>query len=202
MCVAGRINDIDSLATRMLALEEEAFNEFASVFGPRFRAFFVRRGLTAMDAEDLAVSCVTDIALKVEKFRSVTGGGFEAWVFTLARRALFDWWRQRQETVPLSEDLPAPSAEEEDVESDPGVIAAVREALGQLPESEQKLVMLRNLGPEHTYADLSAQLGVTPEAARVRHFRAMKRLKSILENDPRIQKLLERSNPTEEKKLS
>lgn len=198
MRVAKYVNDIDSLAARMLALEEEAFTDFARVFGPRFRAYFIRRGLPVVDAEDLAVSCVTDIALKIEKYKPVAGGGFEAWVFTLARRALFDWWRERRATEPLPDDLPAPLPGEPE-EGELAVVEAVRDAVAQLPEADQALIELRDLGGEYTYSEISQQLGLSPQGARVRHFRALKRLKSILEKDPRIGKLLERSAAAEKK---
>jgi RNA polymerase sigma-70 factor (ECF subfamily) len=189
MYVAKSISDIDGLATRMGALEEEAYNEFAHVFGPRLRAFFIRRGLTETDAEDLAGSCVTDIALKVNKYRQLTEGGFAAWVFTLARRALSDWRRTYRPTEPLSDDFAAPSVEG-DGEADLSAVQAVQEALSQFSELDRSLILLRNLREEQTYSSLGKLHGISEGAARVRHFRALKQLRTILEKDPRIKEYL------------
>jgi RNA polymerase sigma factor (sigma-70 family) len=191
MYVARSIKEIDSLATGMLALEDEAYNEFARIFGPRLRALFIRQGLTMADAEDLAVSCVTDIALKVEKYKQISEGGFGAWVFTLARHALADWRRSHHPTEELPDDLAAQLIPADDEEQNLDAILAVREALAQFSEMDQSLILLRNLGDEYSYAELSERLGISREAARVRHFRALKRLKVILEKDPRIKSLLE-----------
>jgi hypothetical protein len=70
-------SDIESLPARMAALEDDGFREFALYFGPRFRAFFLRRGLPEMEAEDLSVSCVTDVSLKIDKYDPHRGGHFD-----------------------------------------------------------------------------------------------------------------------------
>jgi len=185
MYVAKSISDLDDLATRMMALEEEAYNQFAHIFGLRLRAFFVRRGLSESDAEDLAGSCITDIALKVRHYRHVTGGGFNAWVFTLARHALVDWLRTRLPTQELPDDLPSEAANER-TEEDLSVVLAVEEALAKLPDLDRSLILLRNLKEQDTYLSFLRKNKISVGAARVRHFRALKKLKEILQVDPRI----------------
>jgi len=86
----------EDLAARMIELDEDAFREFAEFFAPKFRAFFLARGLGILDAEDLTITCITDIALKVPRYRPTHGANFEKWVFTLARHSLADWWRDHQ----------------------------------------------------------------------------------------------------------
>ena len=186
MRVARSDKYIEGLATRMLGLEEDAFIEFSDLFGPRLRAFFVRRGLSAGDAEDLSVSCVTDIALKVNKYTSVREGGFTSWVFALAYHALADWWRANKAYGPLPETLAAPPPPDAQVEGAPELVLAVRQALDLLPESDRSVILLRELGANHTFEEIGERLGVRTEAARVRHHRALKKLRAILEEDPRI----------------
>src|SRR5437868_3522796 len=95
----------EDLARRMIALEEPAFQEFFDVFAPRFRAFFISKGMTWADAEELAISCVSDVALKIDKYKPLEGVSFEAWVFTLARHARSDWADKQQPQVPLIDGL-------------------------------------------------------------------------------------------------
>lgn len=190
MRTAKSIKDVDGLAMRMLALEEEAYKEFAEIFGPRLKAFFYRRGLSLSDAEDLAATCVTDISLKVEKYKQIKEGGFGAWVYTLAYHALSDWLSAQPTMEPLRDDLAVKEQPAEDEERDLSVIFAVREAISRLPEADQLLLHLRDLGPEHSYKEVGQELGISPEAARVRHFRILNRLKSILEKDARITRRL------------
>jgi|SRR2546423_11397689 len=191
MRVARSTKEIEDLAARMAVAEEEAYGEFAVTFGSRLRAFFIRKGVADAEAEELSVSCITDIALKINKYKPFRTGGFEAWVFTLARHALTDWWRSHRDTVPLSDDLTAPAFnDDQDVESNFVIAISVREAIAQLSAPDQLLIRLRHLESESTYAEIGHCLSISPETARVRHFRAMKRLKSILEADDRISRFL------------
>ncbi len=192
--------DIEGLARRMRESDEEAYREFACYFGPRFRSFFLRRGLQLGDAEDLAVSCVTDIALKVEKYRAVDGGAFEAWVFTLARQSLLDWWRAHRYTEPLSEnpasELPAQDAFENNTE----LISAVIDALAQLSEDDRAVIQAIEFSGEQTFAEAGKTLGLSEGRVRARHYRALKRLQAILERDERIIRyLVRRNSPNSEK---
>lgn len=196
MYVAKSISDLDGLATRMAALEEEAFTQFAHIFGPRLRAFFVRRGLAESDAEDLAGSCVTDIALKVRHYRQIAEGGFGAWVFTLAHHALADWREAHVPTEPLSDDLATETVGDAD-ESDLSVILAVEEALAKLPELDRSLIRLRLLKEDKTYKAFLERNGMSAGAARVRHFRALRKLKNTLEADPRITEYLSERETSE-----
>jgi RNA polymerase sigma-70 factor (ECF subfamily) len=199
MRVARSTQEVESLATRMAASEELAYAEFADTYGPRIRSFLLRRGLSSADAEDLAVSCVTDIALKVEKYRAMKPGGFDAWVFTIARHQLIDWIRSRKNTESLPDNLAAPAPPDPDIVPDIEASQAVNEAISQLSKNDQLIVRLRHLVEERTYAEIGEQLNISTETARVRHFRALKRLKSILESDVRIgRRLLRSKNKTGE----
>ena len=128
-------------------MEEDAYREFASYFGPRFRTFFLNRGLPMGEAEDLATNCVTDIALKVGKYDpSCAGGHFEAWVFTLARRALIDSWRRRRAAEPLPAELLFPEGFDEHSDKLADAVDALREAFAKLSADDQALVGFRDLG--------------------------------------------------------
>ncbi len=192
MRVAKSDKYMEDLATRMLGFEEEAFIEFAEIFGPRLRAFFIRRGLNAGDAEDLSVSCVTDISLKVNKYTTVREGGFTSWVFAVAHHSLADWWRSHRASEPLPETLAAPPLPDDESEGTSEVVLAVRQALTLLSESDRAVILLREMGANYTYDEIGERLSIRTEAARVRHHRALKKLKAILEDDPRIVKFLKR----------
>lgn len=190
MRVARSAEEVEDLAARMTASDERAYVEFADTYGPRLRAFFMRRGLNSGDAEDLAVSCVTDIALKVDQYHSRKPGGFTAWVFTIARNRLIDRIRARKNTEPLNENLAAPDPPDFDIVPDSDASEAVDEAMAQLSSNDRLVVTLRHIVEEHSYEEIGRKLNISSEAARVRHHRALKRLKSILEKDNRISRRL------------
>ena len=71
-------NDLENLARQMQEDDEGAFKKFASTFGPQLRGWFFHHGLNRSDAEDLAVSCITDFALKIDRYRPMEKGGLRA----------------------------------------------------------------------------------------------------------------------------
>lgn len=190
---------LEDLWQRMVLLEDNAYREFSDLFGWRFRSFFMSRGVPMAEAEDLAVDCVTDVALKVNRY-DPEKGRFGAWVYTLARHALADWWRRHRTSLPLSDETAAAeyqrdSIAEEPTERQTDIVDAVREAMAQIPEHDQILVRMRELESDQPYSAIAKRLGIRTGTARVRHHRALRRLKTILGKDPRIQPLLEHHQP-------
>lgn len=186
MRVAKSADEMEGLAARMAASEELAYVEFSDTFGPRLRAFFIRKGISGADAEDLAVTCVTDIALKIGKYHSQTRGTFEGWVFTVARNYMIDWLRARNASEPLPEILAASPTSDSEEAIDLDVAQAVTEAVSSLSSSDRSIIKARYFSGERDFGEIAEELGITREAARVRHSRAMRKLKTILESDERI----------------
>jgi RNA polymerase sigma factor (sigma-70 family) len=185
---------IESLARRMSALEDEAYEEFSDMFGPRIKGYLILHGLTPTDAEDLTGSWITDIALKVDKYREIEGAGFTAWVFTLVRHALADWQRSRKAALPYIDDIESENLiDDADPEPNVEVIVSVREALAALGEVDQTILDLRYFGVEHSFVEIGKRLGIRPNTVRVRHHRALEKVKAMLETDPRLSTILERA---------
>ena len=175
---------------RMLASEETAFQEFAEFFGKRFEVLYRRYGLTPTEAEDLAVCSITDIALKIGMGRSVTANNFDAWVFTLARHALWDWRRRTQRVSFVSIEELTLDISHERSRSEPTSVQVVRDALAKLPEEDRLLINLRYCEEPEPYEQISRRLGMTSNCARVRLHRAVKRLQHLIEDDPRSSSFL------------
>jgi RNA polymerase sigma factor (sigma-70 family) len=175
---------LEDLPARLRSTEPAAFEEFAEYFGPRFRGLFLGKGLPPDEAEDLAATCVTDIQLKVDRYRQLPRGSFKAWVFVLARHALADWYRAKQRTPtrrPPSE--VALNVDVEVVLADATAILAVQEAIATLPRALREVVTLRDLGPQMTYQQIGERLSIKEGTARVRHLRALRQLRVQLESD-------------------
>jgi RNA polymerase sigma-70 factor (ECF subfamily) len=56
----------------------------------------------------------------------------------------------------------------------------VRQALERLPERDREILVLRNL-EELSVADAAAILRISPGAVKVRHLRALERLRALLD---------------------
>lgn len=191
---------LDNLAWRMKQREEEAFRQFSDLFASRFRSFFRQQGLSAGYADDLAVSCVTDIALKIDKYESKEKSSFEAWVFTLVWNALADWFRREKASTPLSEAL---SVEEwaEEPPPDPQMILAIRAAVAELPAKDQQIIALKYERNEITFAEIGQIVELTEVNARVRHNRVLKKLESKFQDDPHLTRFIRRAARKEEQPI-
>lgn len=177
----------EELGAALARAEEAAFGKFARLYGPRLRAYLLAHGLPLHEAESLAVSLVTDIALKASRFDVQRGSPFDAWVFTLARHGLADWYRRQTRTVTTTE------IQEEvfqDVPTATDLIDAVREAMSRLSSTDQEILRRRDMGYTQSYKQIGDELQIEPGAARVRRLRALRRLETILRCDKRIESFL------------
>ncbi len=190
----ARKKEIEQLATRLKNLEDTAaYHKFADVFGPRFRSLFRSKGLTASEAEDLACSCITDIALKIEKYRPQAGGGFESWVFKLAQHAVADWWRQYPIRPLAYEEAATPELDLARGEEAASIREAVQQSLKELSAADREVIQLREFGGlPMTFSEIGTQLGIQTGTARVRYHRALKKLAPLLLKNPRLDRILKR----------
>jgi RNA polymerase sigma factor (sigma-70 family) len=176
-----------------------ALKQFLNVFPNALASFFFNRGLPIGEVEHMAVSCVHDIALEIakSKYRCRGKGSFAGWVFTIAHNRLVDWQRHpRPEALP--EELSIPEAAPED-EADFGRIMAVTEALTKLSALDQEIIQLRYFGALHSFEEIGALLNISTGNVRLRHFRALKTLREILEKDTRLAR--KHAKPFEEVEL-
>jgi RNA polymerase sigma factor (sigma-70 family) len=183
----------------MCAREPDAFREFSDKFGALFRAMFISRGIRAAEAEELAVSCVSDISMDVGKYEAREGSSFEAWVFTIARNKYADWLESEPAAHPLPETLVAPEPVEENVARTTTIVAAVRQAMAQLAEIDKLLIELRYAREHRTFKEIGQFIGMKEGTVRQRHSRALQQLKEILNQDDRITALLRDIKSEEEK---
>ena len=187
--------DYEDLAARIKSEERRAFTEFASLFGPSFRRYFLGCGMPSFEAEDLAATFVTDILLKVGQYHTMDGGGFQAWVYQSMRNMAADWGRKRKRTVPTvasdhgsSEWADPDGGGPAESSLDPEEVAAVREAWERLTDTDREIIEMRDLRNKPKWSEIAGELRIGEGAARVRHTRALRRLAETLQADPRIQR--------------
>ncbi len=177
----------EELGAALSRAEEAAFDRFARLYGPRLRAYLLAHRLPLQEAESLAVSLVTDIALKAAHFEVERGSPFDAWVFTLARHGLADWYRRQARSV-ITDELRDEVFQ--DVPTARDLIDAVREAMSRLSSTDQEILRRRDMGYRQGYQEIADELQIEPGAARVRRLRALRKLEKILRCDERVGRFL------------
>jgi RNA polymerase sigma factor (sigma-70 family) len=135
--------------------------------------FFRRRVRDPHRAEELTQEVFTAAAAGLAEPRQGDPPVL-AWLYTVARRRFVDESRRlRRESRPKG--LPARTTSD----YGPFVARALREALGELPGGQSRVVVLKLLRGM-TFAEIGAEVGLTEAAAKMRFKRALEALRAEL----------------------
>jgi RNA polymerase sigma-70 factor (ECF subfamily) len=153
---------------------EPARSHYSDVFR------FVRSRVdTRADAEDVAQQVFLSAAEALAR-SAATAPPSLGWLYTVARRRLIDEARRRRiETVPLELVRDAESGGDEYGGRVAGVLDA---ALATLGETRRAVVVLRLL-EGRSFAEISAELGASEAACRVRFMRGLEQLRVAFERE-------------------
>jgi RNA polymerase sigma factor (sigma-70 family) len=135
-------------------------------------------------AADLTAEVFARAWLRRASFEDQADGSASPWLHGIAQNLLRDSLRKRrvEDRARARLGLPraiAPDPEFELVEERLSLPEAAMRAIAELPESERQLLDLRVV-QEQPYAAIAARLRCTPEAARLRVSRALRRLNLAL----------------------
>jgi RNA polymerase sigma-70 factor (ECF subfamily) len=162
--------------------DRQAFIRLFGRFAPRLKGFFVRRGATADQAEDLVQETMARLWRSAALFDPARGG-VDTWVFVIARNAWIDHLRQErradgQSRLSLETPLPAPETPSEAYEAgerDRRVRAALAELSG-----EQVEILRLNFFHGHTHAQIADRLNLPLGTVKSRARLAMARIRNLL----------------------
>jgi len=160
-----------------------AFRELYQAYGPRVKAYMMRRGADAATAEDLAQETLLTVWRRASLYAEGKGSA-ATWIFTIARNLRID--RLRRE-VPWQE-LPEGRLEQAGSETPPDEALAekerlvgVRAALATLPRDQGDVVALAYLeGLSH--GEIADRLGIPLGTVKSRMRIAYQKIRVALED--------------------
>jgi len=160
-----------------------AFRELYGAYGPRVKAYMMRRGADAGTAEDLAQETLLTVWRKAALYAD-DKGSMTTWVFAIARNLRID--RLRRE-VPFQE-LPEWRLAEPSEDAQPDEALAekerqerVRAALAGLPADQREVVQLSFLdGLSH--GEIAGRLGLPLGTVKSRMRIAYQKVRAALED--------------------
>jgi len=167
--------------------DAEAFDALYRYFAPRLYRFFLGRFRDAAIASDLFQTTFFKVHRRRDSYR--TGSPVSPWLFTIAERVRIDELRRRGREAARRRELDleeAPGAPPSPPGPDAAVVAAVRDAIADLPEGQREVVLLHKL-EGLPLARVGEVLGITEGAAKVRAHRAYGTLRKLLA--PRLAEL-------------
>jgi RNA polymerase sigma-70 factor (ECF subfamily) len=172
----------EPLMARYLAGDHQAFEQLFTRLAPRVYGFFMRSFGEATLAEELVQATFLHMHRSRATYR--VGLPVRPWLFTIAARVRRDELRRRyrlkedcdEEALVKAEAAMAMTAERDDGDWQRERTARVRQAIGQLPESQRVVVQLHRF-EGLTFAQIAEILGTTALAVRARAFRAYETLR-------------------------
>jgi RNA polymerase sigma-70 factor (ECF subfamily) len=146
---------------------------------PIFRYLYSRLG-SSEEAEDLTSQVFMEAIESLPRYRHQ--GHFPAWLFSIARHRLLNYWRRRSPDVAIEDAEGHPDPMDNPLleiirnEEIQNVIRLIED----LDEDDQDLLRLRFVG-ELNYGDIGNLLGLSEAATKKRIYRLLARMESQLE---------------------
>ena len=158
-----------------------------SCFGERLLGFARAHApdLSDADREQIVELAIEAGIRAIDRF-DATKGSLEGWFRGQVRFRALDWRRRVPLVTEARDDLvdppPRPSADTTTVE-------ALRRAISRLSRDDQMILALRSRGAVSRSLSIAQRLDISEDAARQRHHRALRRLRTEAGGEPGLEHL-------------
>lgn len=178
------------LALRASRYDAEAFAQLYDLCVDKIYKYIYYKVGNVAEAEDLTAQAFLKAweAIGDYEWREVP---FSAWLFRIAHNLVVDYHRARREVVSIEqpEERPPLAIEGEEVGPEQALqeilmARRLREAIAQLTEEQQQVIILRFLEGYST-AEVALIMGKKPGAIRGLQFRGLSALREILKREGR-----------------
>jgi RNA polymerase sigma-70 factor (ECF subfamily) len=162
--------------------DSEAFAQLYDAYIERVYRYIYFRVTDEMTAEDLTSQVFLKAWEKLDSYQ-LGKSPFIAWLYTIARNQVIDHYRTRKETVHIDEVLQlADESQMPDEEVQTSLdVEVIREALDQLTDDQQQVIMLKFVGGMTT-EEIADQLDKREGAVRALQMRGLQTLAKYLED--------------------
>lgn len=163
--------------------DRAAFNELFVYFGPRVKAYLMRLGTSAGEADELAQEVMITVWRRAETYDSAQSSA-STWIFTIARNRRIDAIRRRRPEIDPNDPMfvpdpePAPDSALETAERED----RVRQALSLLP-GEQRELLDRAFYGDQSHSEIASATGLPLGTVKSRLRLAFQRLRRALEGE-------------------
>ena len=162
MASGTEVEDFASLIEAVAVRQDQAaFTRVFAYYGPRVKAYLLRLGLPAAQAEEVAQEVMVAVWRKAASFDRAQASA-ATWIFRIARNRRIDLFRRDQRGqldahdpafAPVPEATPAEAAEAAEREDH------VRRAMAALP-AEQRDLVRRAFYQDQSHSEIAAATGV------------------------------------------
>lgn len=175
-----------AIVSRAAGGDETAWATIVDEYGRRLFALARSRLGSPERAEEITQSVFATLAQRLRAGSYAELGKFEPWLFRIAVNRIRDEVRRsaRHATPTDPVAFSGVSARDNHTSADPIDLAHLRDAITQLSEIDQQIVMLRHHA-QMSFQDMADMLGQPLGTLLARHHRALKKLRTIMEHEAR-----------------
>lgn len=142
-----------------------------------YRYIYFRVGQDTDMAEDMTHG----VFLKAwEKLKSFTGGSFQAWLYTIARNMVIDYYRSSRPMAVLHENIVDDTAVPEENIFLRLQVEKIRRAFTYLTSEQQEVMTMRFIN-DMSHREIAHVLGKKEDAVRALQYRALKELRKYVD---------------------
>ena len=160
-------------------LEESALSTLVKKSYPFVFRYFYYRSVTREDAEDLT----SEVFVRVVNSIKGQKGYFPAWLISIARNLLTDYYRKRGRSRETSlEEIKEPSSDSDENEKDTLHPDDIRKMLDMITEEQKNVIILRFI-EGNTNEEVAKIMNKSIGAIKALQFRALSALRDILKKE-------------------
>lgn len=173
--------------------DDEAWTEFAEIYAPLIHGYARKKGLQEADAADIAQDVLRQVSASIGRFEYDAGkGGFRAWLFTITRNRVNNFFTRDGRGARGSgdtrvrqylEEQPAPEDEQAawDREVEKRLFACAVERVRPEFKATTWQGFWRTAVEQRGAAQVAAELGVSVGAVYIAKSRVLARLRQVVE---------------------
>lgn len=186
--------DVQRLIQRAQAGDAEAVGTLYRVFSGAIYRYMAFRAPTITDAEDLTAEVFIRMVEGLPSYQ-ITEAPFEAWLYRIAAARVADFYRHlsRRPETDLSETLADDEMPAEDRIAQQQAFESLRQALRQLSDEHQTILLLRFV-ERKSHEEVASILNKTMTAVKSAQHRALSQLTALLGSDQKIRHYLRGRN--------
>ncbi len=174
------------MTARLVAVGRErdkaAFAELFSYYAPRIKAYLIRHGAGASQADEVAQEAFITVWRKAAMFDPAKASA-GTWIFAIARNLRIDSIRRgrRPEFDPNDPAfVPDPEAQPDDTLEAEQMRARITDAVNQLPPDQAEVIKL-SFFEDKPHSEIAAKLALPLGTVKSRLRMAMRRIRSTIE---------------------
>lgn len=169
------MNSLEALVKLAKNGDKDSFRQIFERFNNAVFAFVALRTSNRDDALDIVQETFIDLWDGLTKFKYKTDEEFGGFIFTVARRKLYKYYKSRDKNVPLDENMINGTYEIENND-----YQYLFQRVNSLSPDHQDILRLRYWA-EMSFSEIASALNIKETTAKVRHYRAIQQLKTLME---------------------